>query len=129
MISICSQFEDDVLLPYEIPIWWDFERFLHIFIRHVKETKIGERFSEKTIFQYKYRDIRRIVENVIKSVYIDIKEHFKEKPTINYRRMGTRSVYYDGIYYRIEIEPSGRLITFHPYNDNETLTYSCSQKI
>lgn len=33
--------------------------------------------------------------------------------------MGTRSIYYDGIYYRIEIEPTGRLITFHPYNNNE----------
>jgi hypothetical protein len=118
LIYICSQFEDDLLLPYDIPIWWDFERFLHIYIRHVKETKVGERYAEKTIFQYKFRDIRRIVESVINSVYDEIKEHFQEKPTENFRRMGRRGIYFDGIYYRIEIEPIGRLITFHPYNSN-----------
>lgn len=115
---ICAQFEDELLLPYEIPIWWDFERFIHIYIRHVKETKLGERFAEKTIFQYKLRDIRRIIDAVISSVYEEIKTHFKERPTENFRRMGARSVFYDGIYYRVEIEPTGRLITFHPYNDN-----------
>lgn len=119
LIYICSQFEDKLLLPYDIPIWWDFERFIHIYIRHVKETKLGERFVERTIFQYKFHDIRRIINAVIESVYEDIKTHFKERPTENFRRMGTRSVYYDGIYYRVEIEPTGRLITFHPYNDNE----------
>lgn len=119
LIDISTQFEDELLLPYEFPIWWDFERFIHIYIRHVKETKLGERFAEKTIFQYKFHDIRRIIDAVIEIVYEDIKTHFKERPTENYRRMGTRSVYYDGIYYRVEIEPTGRLITFHPYNDNE----------
>jgi hypothetical protein len=119
LIYICSQFEDEVLLPYKLPIWWDFERFIHIYLRHVKETKVGERFAEKTIFQYKYSDIISIIDNVIKSVYKEIIEHFNEKPTENFRRMGKRSIYFDGIYYRVEIEPMGRLITFHPYNDNE----------
>jgi hypothetical protein len=128
LINICSQFEDNVLLPYDIPIWWDFERFLHIYIRHVKETKVGERFTEKTIFQYKFRDIKRIVKTVIERVYDEIIQHFKEKPLKNFRRMGTRSIYYDGTYYRIEIEPNGRLITFHPYNDNENPTDLASEK-
>lgn len=119
LIYICSQFEDEVLLPFEIPIWWDFERFLHIYIRHVKETKLGERFTEKTIFQYKFKDVRRIVKAVIESVYKEIIEEFKQQPTKNFRRMGTRSILYDGNYYRVVIEPSGRLIDFHPYNDNE----------
>lgn len=119
LINICSQFESEVLLPFEIPIWWDFERFLHIYVRHVKETKVGERFSERTIFQYKFKDVRRIVKAVIESVYDEIKEHFKERPTENFRRLGKRSISYDGNYYRVEIEPSGRLLTFHPYNDNE----------
>ena len=119
LIYICSQFESEVLLPFEIPIWWDFERFLHIYVRHVKETKVGERFAERTIFQYKFKDVRRIVKAVIESVYDEIKEHFRERPTENFRRIGRRSISYDGNYYRVEIEPSGRLLSFHPYNDNE----------
>ena len=119
LINICNQFESEVLLPFEIPIWWDFERFLHIYLRHVKETKVGERFAERTIFQYKFKDVNRIVKTVIESVYDEIKEHFKEKPNENFRRLGKRSISYDGNYYRVEIEPSGRLLTFHPYNDNE----------
>jgi hypothetical protein len=122
LIYICSQFEDEILLPFEIPIWWEFKRFLHIYIRHVKETKIGERFTEKTIFQYKFKDIKRIVKAVIESVYDEIKQEFKEQPNKNFRRMGTRSILYDGNYYRIVIEPTGRLIDFHPYNDNEERT-------
>lgn len=119
LIYICSQFENEVILPYKNPIWWDYERFLHIYIRHVKETKVGERFVEKTIFQYKFKDITRIVKAVIESVYEEIIEEFHQRPTTNFRRMGARSISYDGNYYRVEIEPSGRLITFHPYNDNE----------
>ncbi|HYV92765.1 MAG TPA: hypothetical protein VE978_13300 [Chitinophagales bacterium] len=88
LIYICSQFESEVLLPYEIPIWWDFERFLHIYVRHVKETKVGERYAEKTIFQYKFKDVSRIVKAVIESVYTEIKEHFLQNPTANFRRIG-----------------------------------------
>lgn len=119
IISLCLRFEDEVLLPYELPIWLDFERFIHIYVRHVKETKVGERYDDKTIFQYKFRDVRRIIKAVLKSVYIEIQEHFKNNPNSNFYRIGERSVYYDGNYYRIEIEPNGRLLTFHPYNDNE----------
>lgn len=119
LINICAQFESEVLLPYEIPIWWDFERFLHIYVRHVKQTKVGERFAERTIFQYKFKDVNRIVKAVIESAYDEIREHLKERPTEIFRRLGKRSICYDGNYYRVEIEPSGRLLTFHPYNDNE----------
>ena len=118
LTRLCVSFEDEVLLPYEIPIWVDFERFLHIYIRHVEEVQVGERFSDKTVFQYHFKDILRLIKLVIASVYEEIKAHFSAKPTQNFRRMGRRSVYYDGNYYRVEIEPSGKLITFHPYNDN-----------
>jgi hypothetical protein len=118
IIVIAAQFEDDVILPYEFPIWWNFERFLHIYIRHVKETKVGERFAEKTIFQYKFKDVRRIIDAVLTSIYPEVEEHFR-KTTDIFRRMGKRAVYYDGIYYRVEIESNGLLRTFHPENATE----------
>ena len=118
VIVIAVQFEDEVILPYKFPIWWNFERFLHIYIRHVKETKLGERFAEKTIFQYKFKDVRRIIDAVLSSIYPEVEEHFKTNTDV-FRRMGKRAVYYDGIYYRVEIESNGLLRTFHPENANE----------
>jgi len=117
LISICSSFEDEVILPYEFPVWWDLERFLHIYLRHVKETKVGESFNTKTNFQYRFRDIRRIVDLVLESIYPEIKLHFQNNPSKVFKRIGSRSVCYDGNYYRIEIEPNGRLLTFHPLNN------------
>jgi hypothetical protein len=117
IFGICVNFETESLIQREFPIWWDFERFIHIYLRHVKETKIGERFESKTIFQYKFKDIRRIIEIVLKSIYEEILIHFKDNPVKNFKRLGTRCVYFDGNYYRIEIEPNGRLINFHPLND------------
>lgn len=122
IILFSIDFEDEVILPYELPIWWDFERFLHIYMRHVKETKVGERFEDKTIFQYKLQDIRRLVSRVLDTIYKEILQHFNDNPTATFKRIGKRSVYYDGNYYRVEIEPSGRLITFHPYNDNKIIS-------
>jgi len=113
-------FEHELILPYKFPIWWDYERFVHIYCRHVVETKVGERFENRTVFRYKLEDVRRIADVVIKSVYEDIVEHFKSHST-NFRRMGDRSIYYDGVYYRVEIENTGRLLTFHPYNDDNSI--------
>lgn len=124
LFDICYQFEDELLVPFKNPIWWDFERFIHIYIRHVKETKIGERFETRTIFLYKFENIRRIIKAVIEKVHEEIEIHFKESPGKTFRRMGTRSIYFDGVYYRVEIEATGRLLTFHPCNDNTKLIYT-----
>ncbi|MFH6982237.1 hypothetical protein [Marinoscillum luteum] len=117
LVTEAVLFDEELILPYKRPIWWDFERFLHTYCRHVKETKVGERFEEKTIFRYKIDDIRNIVNMVVRKVYPEFLEHFATYDT-NFRRMGKRSIYYDGVYYRLEVEKSGRLISFHPYNDD-----------
>ena len=119
LVGTAIQFDDELLLPYEIPIWWDYERFLHIYIRHVKEMQAGNYVKEKTKFQYSLSDISMIVKNVIKQVYPEILQHFKDQPQKPFFRIGKRMPYYNGNYYRVDIEPGGRLIAFHPFNDNE----------
>lgn len=114
LVRLCTNFESDLLLPYKIPIWWDFERFLHIYMRHVREIKIGERFEEKTVFQYKLEDVKFIIKAVLEKVYGEMEDFFNNNPNKNFVRMGKRSVAYDGNYYRVDVEPNGRLITFHP---------------
>lgn len=117
--DICHKYEERVVLFGEKLIFLNFERFLHIYIRHVTETQIGNRFQGKTVFQYKFDDIIRVISLVMDVASNDIQEHFRNYPDKIYRRMGARSIYYDGHYYRVEIEPNGSLITFHSYNNCE----------
>ncbi len=117
--SICHKYEERIMLFGEKLIFLNFERFLHIFIRHATETQIGDRFQGKTVFQYKFDDVIRIISLVMDVASNDIQEHFKNHPESNYRRMGKRSIYFDGHYYRVEIDADGSLLTFHPYNNNE----------
>jgi len=117
LLYLCMTFDaGDMRLSHKkYPVWWDFERFLHISIRHVKEVKVGERFDEKSVFQYKFKDVKRIIEAVIEKVYGDYILYLGKNPDKVFIRRGGRSAYYDGVYYRIEIEPSGKLRAFHPY--------------
>lgn len=116
----CYSFEEDVIGFGDNPIFLTFERFVHIYARHVAETQIGERFSgDKTVFQYKLDDIKYLIKMVVNSVSDEIQEHFRTTPEQPFRRIGKRAVYIDGHYYRLVIEPTGSIIDFHPYNRND----------
>lgn len=116
----CYSFEEDIIGFGKIPIYLSFERFVHIYARHVAETQIGERFSgEKTVFQYKFDDIKYLLKMVVETVSDEIQTHFEQNPELQFRRMGKRAVYIDGHYYRLVIEPNGSIQDFHPYNINE----------
>lgn len=117
--AIMVRFDDEILLPYKFSIWWDFERFIHIYLRHVNETQVGERFAGKSVFQYKFKEIKRLISIVVELVYDEIIQHFQEKPDKVFVRMGDRAVHYDGHFYRIEVEPNGRLREFHPYSSDQ----------
>ena len=118
LLCIAYRFEDEVLLSWSKSIWWDLERFLHIVIRHTADLQNGN-YKEKTTFQYDFSDIRNLVISVIASAQKEIEEEFKVNPNKNFKRQGKRAIYFNGNYYRVEIEPSGRLLTFHPYNDEK----------
>ena len=118
LLYITYRFEDEVLLSWSKSIWWDLERFLHIVIRHTADLQNGS-YKEKTIFQYEFSDIRNLIISVITSAQKEIEEEFKLNPNKNFKRQGKRAVYFNGNYYRVEIEASGRLLTFHPYNDEK----------
>lgn len=117
LLAVAGSFNEEVLLIQRKPVWWDIERFLHIMVRHANDLQIGD-YIRKTEFQYNYKDIRELIKNVLNSAEKDIEEEFKANPNRNYNRQGRRAVYYNGNYYKVEIEPSGRLLTFHPYNDD-----------
>lgn len=125
LIILSCMFKNEILLMWKKPIWWDIERFLHIYLRHIAELQPDGKFKDKTNFQYEYKDIRNLICRVIESVGNDIKEEFKANPSKNFNRQGRRAVYYNGNYYKVEIESSGRLLTFHPYNDDKERENDC----
>lgn len=117
IIYITSEFETEVLLPFKYPIWWNLERFLHIYLRHVKEMAGDRNAGRKSLFKYSFKDIRGIVSDVIEHCYGEIEEHFEKGSMNNFRRQGKRAVYYDGVYYRFQIQPSGLIEMFTPEED------------
>jgi hypothetical protein len=117
--KICLSFDERVLLFGDKLIYLDFERFIHIYPRHVTETLISDKYSGKTVFQYKFDDIMRLISSVLDSGHNEIQDHFKTNPEKQFIRMGARSIYFDGHYYRVDIDENGRLMTFHPYNNTE----------
>jgi len=117
--ALASRFEEERLLMCHFPVWWDFERFLHIYLRHVQETQVGERFAKKTQFQYSFKDIRKLIEIVLEKIQDEIEEHFIKSPTKDFKRQGSRSVYYNGDFYTVHIATNGRLMTFYKYNPNQ----------
>ena len=56
---------------------------------------------------------------VIESEAKAIQEHFKQYPEKDFKRLGKRAIYYDGHYYRVDIDKEGKLLGFHPYNNND----------
>lgn len=116
----CYPFQEEIIGFGDKSIYLTFERFVHIYARHVAETQIGERFSgNKTVFQYKLDDIKYLIKMVVETVNDEIQDHFKENPDQAFRRLGKRAVYIDGHYYRLVIESDGSILDFHPYNRNE----------
>ena len=113
LVVITSSFQPERLTHNKKPVWWDYDRFIHIYIRHVSEIQTGERFEEKTVFQYKFEDVRQLVRNVLQTIEEDIQKHFEQTPGKPFKRHGERSVYYEGDYYVIHIDPDGRLMAFY----------------
>jgi hypothetical protein len=107
------RFNEKRLTSAKFPVWLDFERFLHIFLRHVNEVNFGGNFEDKTKFQYLIDDILRLIEIVIDSIEDEIQKHFAGNTGKNFKRHGEMAVYFKGDYYAIAINPEGLLMTFY----------------
>jgi hypothetical protein len=110
--------------PEAIPLWgwrhaiyWDFDRFIHIYLRHYKEFLIkGSSKGQGTNFQYRYEDIRRLIEIVLKNNQEAIEEKLDAGRPFN--RYDEQGYYYNGNYYTFRIDKNGRLMQFHPHDNN-----------
>ena len=95
------------------PIYLDINGYLHIYMRHVETFKINSHFENKDNFQWNEDDVFSVMNNVIKEIEKEY-ENFREiNPQKRYSRYGNESVYFEGDYYTLHIEPNGSLSTFH----------------
>lgn len=108
------QFETESLEYHEVvtPIYWDYEGFLHIYLRHCDELAIEGHFENKTKFQYTQKDIKRILKIAIEELKPKINEKLKEGK--EFRIYGDRSLYFNGNHYSLHILADGRVAAFHP---------------
>lgn len=97
----------------KVPIYLDLDRYLHVYMRHVEEMKVNDRFAAKTNFQWEEGDVRLVIRNVIERINPDIQQFFECNPGKRYSRFGKTEVYYEGDYYTLHIEPYGRISTFY----------------
>ncbi len=97
-------------------IYWDFERFIHIYLRHYKNFLINESSKgQGTGFQYSLKDIRRII-----SIVLDSNKEVIEKrldQNLGFQIQKDKGYYYNGNYYSLKIAPDGKLMQFHPQDN------------
>ena len=101
---------------YPPVVWIDFERALHIVVRHMQGMQAKGKFESKTPIRYDYKDLMNLIRIVVNKVDDQIEHEFSTKPGKTFIRKNSRAIEYNGNYYRLEIEANGRLLTFHPYN-------------
>ncbi|PTT72310.1 hypothetical protein, partial [Chryseobacterium sp. HMWF001] len=97
------QFQDESLVYFhmEKPIYWDYEGFLHIYLRHCDELAIEGHHETKTKFQYTQEDIKRILKIAIDRLTPQINERLKEGK--DFRLYGDKSLYFNGNHYSLHI--------------------------
>ncbi|MGM9478410.1 hypothetical protein ACS5PU_18435 [Pedobacter sp. GSP4] len=108
------KFTDETLSENETqhPVYWDEERFVHIYGRHYVDHFINMSTYKGTHFQYSFKDIRRLLCLVLKSLEDEIEAALSSGR--NYNKYGDQGYYFDGNYYTLKIDADGRLMTFFP---------------
>ena len=97
----------------KVPIYLDLDGYLHVYMRHVEEMKVNDRFAAKTNIQWEEQDVRLVIRNVVEKINPDIQQFFERNAGKRYSRYGKTEIYYEGDYYTLHIEPDGRISTFH----------------
>ncbi|MFY8181251.1 MAG: hypothetical protein ACOVLG_05700 [Flavobacterium sp.] len=124
LLILTNQFVDITIIDWFIPIVLKFERLIHIFIKHVEETKFAEgQFKNRTFFAYKSDEIWTLIKTIIKIEEKNIKEHFIENAVNrdlgkielmkDYNRNTNNPIIFDGDKFVLTIDKNGFIMKFH----------------
>lgn len=77
LLELIKGFDEITLLHCDVPIRLTFERLIHIYVRHLEETRFGVgNKGKRTFFQYQYSLIFGLLKRVITHIEEEIREHF-----------------------------------------------------
>lgn len=96
-------------------VYLDLERYLHIFVRHFDEFQIGDWQTGKTAFQYNMKDVKRLLKLIIEKLQPQIDLAIEQDREISL--FDKRAFYFNGNYYVIHIDKTGRLLSFYPHEN------------
>lgn len=111
LMKLVYGFEDETLTlwGWTQHVYWDFERFIHIYLRHYKKFLINESSKDQgTGFQYTLKDIRRIINIVLEANKEEIENRLKVGK--GFQIHNDRGHYFNSNYYSMKIDPDGRLM-------------------
>lgn len=118
LMRLVYGFEDETLTlwGWTQHVYWDFERFIHIYLRHYKKFLIEESSKgQGTGFQYTLKDIRSIINIVLEANKDEIESRLKEGK--GFHIQNDKGHYFNGNYYSLRIDPDGKLMQFHPQDN------------
>lgn len=79
LLTLIKGFNDLTLIDWFVPIVLTFKKFVHIYVKHVEETKFGDgQFKRRSYFDYKYTEILNLLKAILKQEEQSIKDHFLE---------------------------------------------------
>lgn len=102
-------------------IYMSLKDYLHIYLRHVNDYRVSHLFDKKDKFQWQKDDVEYVIKNVVEKINDNVQEHFKNNPEARYGLKNEDAVYFEGDYYAIFIEKSGRVTTLYKVNKPESI--------
>lgn len=115
LMRLVYRFEPETLTSWgwTYHVYWDFERFIHIYLRHYKDFLINESSKgQGTGFQYTIKDIRRLINIILDENKVAIEARLKAGK--GFHIQNDKGYYFNGNYYSLKIDSDGRLMQFHP---------------
>ncbi|KAA9327243.1 hypothetical protein F0P96_18595 [Hymenobacter busanensis] len=113
LLSVVQFSERRLNITGKYPIYLDLKGFLHIWMRHVEDMKINQQFANKDNYQWEEPDVIRVMGHIVEQINEEVQAYFDATPNTRFSKYGRESVYYEGDYYTLHIEPSGRIDTMH----------------
>jgi len=96
-----------------IPIYLDLDSYLHTYLRHVEEFQVSSHFANKDNFQWFEDDVLSVLGKVVLAINDNAQAYWEKNPGKAYSRHGKDKVYFEGDYYTVQIDGTGRISTLH----------------
>jgi hypothetical protein len=79
LVNQVAGFDDLTLIDWFVPIVLTFEKFVHIYVKHVEETKFGEgQFKRRSFIDYRHDELLTLIKQILRIDEENIKDHFLE---------------------------------------------------